>query len=407
MRWYTILILLSVRFTCQELASSTTESVEFATKSSTTELNNTNEESSPEWRSNDSNEYIRSTGGKIYSVDLASLHKYRRNGIENIPENYYGRRYFPDFPQRYQPYENDLYQREKNRYHDEIYPAQIQGCSHMMRDASRFQHTVDNRNSGILQGWIGSGTRWHSKDDKRYESIPLQITTATPKITPSYHNRDIYGKYESNNYDRNNFNEPGGSKFYEQEYNKGQDSTNKIEYLRNREYNDRNTYQWIPSSPQHNRNNRILYYEYNLDDRRPHQHHEMNRICGIHSDYNCEPQWYNGASRIPQYNQRNFYTSNENYSRSNTPYSSKSMPISHELDTQFSGYFAEDSYRHRNEDGGRNNGQQSIGLGYVYSLDLPNDRRKVENPSVALMSQLPYSSRNTGYKRNTMNQLGF
>lgn len=149
---------------------------------------------------------------KVVNIDASSVHKYRRDGIENLPEHDYRRRYFLDFPEHYE-YENELLHRgEKNRPQQyqqqryqqqyqqhrnrgETYPVNVQGCP--MRDSRPYAGNMPPQNQGIHQGWM-TGSAWRgSHDDKRYESsYPLQVTTATPKVAP-YRNRD-YVRYDFN-----------------------------------------------------------------------------------------------------------------------------------------------------------------------------------------------------------------
>lgn len=434
-------------FTQAETLSSTTDIAEVSTRANFGSDANTTQKQ--EWESNESNQQDRLSAEKVVSTVASLVQKYHQDGTENLPEHDYRRRFLLDSPNQYQ-YENELYHRDKDqnppsqqfhqqyqkqkyqqpyqqqqnqqkyqqqqqfqqpyqqqqyqqhRIRDETYPVAIHGCGHSINDASGSYSGADTQfpNQGVLQSWLaGSGWRNSHSDGNKYPSQPLQVTTATPKTVPSYRNRD-YTKYDFNHQDKR-------GDIYQSRYNQETRTSATPEYNSPVQDFQRSPPSWMQpySQPQQqhlNRNNRIVYYEYNLEDRRPGSGrcHPMDRNCGSTSGQH-DNRWYGSGSS----GQRNhlddgshFQSSDEYYYRNQQPYYSQ-PEVGRTVDSrepQVYDYLGEDYHRYRNDrlgDGSR----QNLGIGYVYSVDLPLDR--AISPSTAYTYDVGYRRKNQDYRQ--------
>lgn len=288
--------------------------------------------------------------------DAEPLNKYRRNGLDiEYPDKWEDdrKRYMIDFTNQF---EDDLYPyRERARFNDKIFPVRIQGCPHYSRDVSRDEGFI---RSGILQGWLGAakGTGTRNNDDKRLEMSPFYVTTATPKTAPSYRNHansnKPYANYE-NNYDNQSGGNYGQNRPKYSENYKVKGSASKDYYnVQNGNYvsDERNVNSW--QFPQ-GKNNRLIYYEYNLDDnRRP----DSGYYSGGNNfmNYNqCDGE-YEENSRRPT---KNNYLNGNRYQQSSfgnnlVPQSRFSTNANQDLnDKEYGSYYSEDAgYQNRNVD---------------------------------------------------------
>lgn len=429
-----------------ESLSSTNDTTEISTSASSGFDSNTTQEQ--EWQSNESND--RQSAEKVVSTVASLVHQYNRDGTENSPKDDYRNRYSLDFPERYQN-KNEVFHRDKNqnypsqqfqqqyqqqqyqqpylqqqyqqqqyqqpyphqqnqqqyvqRTRDEKYPVTIQGCGHTMRDVSGPYVGTQFPDQGILQSWLaGSGWRGNYADDDKHPSQPLQVTTATPKTVASYRNRD-YTRYDFNYQDKGG---GGGGDPYKPRY----DPEAGIPAARENNLQvpdfDRTAPTWMqPYSHLHqqrlNRNNRIVYYEYNLEDRLPGSSrcHPMDRNCGP-SNKQYDNRWYGGDSNPQRHHFNNghgFQPSDEYYYQNQQPYHSRpegSRTVDSRDQPQIYNYLDEDSYRYRNNRRG-DESQQNAGIGFVYSIDLPVDR--TISPSTAFAYDVRSTRKNQSYIR--------
>lgn len=304
---------------------------------------------------------------KENSTDIDStFSKYRRNGIDiDYADRWEEERknYMIDLPNPRTQYEDEFYPypRERARYNEKIHHVRVQGCPHYSRDVSRDEVT----RSGILQGWLGAargGTR--NNDDKRYETTPFYMTTAVAKTASSYRNQAAntnrqQGEYE-NTYDKQNTNYLSSRPKYTNNYNKVKGSASKDYYnFQGGNYeDDRNVNSW--QSPQQDKHNRVVYYEYNLDDsnRRPNVVYYPQNGDYYSANYDqCELE-YDENYRKPTKNQymynRNRYPTTNIYGGTFVPQSRLSTSFSQmPNDRQYSPYYAaDDNYQSRNVDRG-------------------------------------------------------
>lgn len=372
-----------------ETISSTTETANVAPKSAN--LSETqNVRYKPNWKSNNTNESDR-TEDKIYSIDLATFHKQRRNGIQNFPLNEDHRRYFTEFTGRNQFDADQSYYQDRNRNNDDVYPVRVQSCPHYMRDTSRYQND-DNRN-GILQGWLG-GTEWRGKNEenKQYPLNPSYITTATAKVPASYnrHQGRYHNKYSGG---QEKSNVPVKPRIYDFEYNSEtpQDNNSKESFNnRHRDYNDYRNIPFWRSPSQSDQNNRIIYYEYNLEDqRRPNNDIQYPKGIGYNcrSFPACEQEMYMHSSSLGRgyFDDRQYLSNGQ--SRPSTQSKSSSAMYDDNSEPQLRAYVTENSHRFRHPD--RNH--HGAGKGYVFSLDVPRDRQLIPGSAPSIyMSQYPF-----------------
>lgn len=441
--------IVTIHSTCAETLSSTTDVAEVSTRSSSSSDSNTTQEL--EWQSNEPNQQDRQSAEKVVSTVASLVQKYNQDGFENLPKHDYHRRFLLDSPDQYQ-HENELYRRDKNqnpptqqfnqqyqrqkyqqpyqqqqnqqkyqeqqqhlpyqqqpyqqqyqqhRIRDETYPVAIQGCSHSLGDVSGSYSGANSGfpNQGVLQSWLaGSGWRNSHSDDNKYPSQPLQVTTATPKTVPSYRNRD-YTRYDFNHQDKR-------GDVYQSRYNPETRISTTPEYNMPVQDFQRPPPTWMqPYSQPHrqppNRNNRIVYYEYNLEDRRPGSGkcHPIDPNCNSAAGQSNN-RWYGGSSgyRNNLDDGSRFQSSDEYYYRNQQPYYSRPAAgrTVESRQPQVYDYSEEDSYRYRDDrrvDGSR----QNSGIGYVYSVDLPMDR--AISPSTAYAYDVGYERRNEDYRQ--------
>jgi hypothetical protein len=428
LQWLSLVMLVTSRFSHQEaIMSSTTavptidQSQKSANQTNIFEMKGNANNTEDERHVNGSSDYSRSAN-KIQNVDLSTLHKYRRNGFENSPDTgsddfkrYFHVPVFPHHPPPGNELTNDFrynhYQpREKYPYNDEIYPVRIQTCGQYLRDVNRFQNDASspivNANMGVVAGWIGGKSRWRDRyvnDDKRYEStVPtyIPITTATAKIPASFHryqeNNNTPDR-NSNNINNNIYNKasyvPVKSKVYNSEQQRMQDSREYSSEVRNRGYNnERNSPPYMQPTFR-DRNNRIIYYEYNFDDLRRQKFgdssssyypRDYERNCGVPEGefIPCDPpdiRPYSGSKSTI----RNSYDGpyNREYSE---PYTSSAQskswsgPEGDEENSKLDQFLG---HKHKTTDRGQPRQNSVNGYrGYVYSLDLPRNRQHVPGP---------------------------
>lgn len=315
----------------------------------------------------------------------SALNKYRRNGVDVDYSDRWEdeRKRYLEYPERnHYEYDYNSYHRERNRFPEKTHPVRVQGCGHYSRDVSRDEGVI---RSGILQGWLGAARTGNGNEDKRLDMSPFYVSTATPKTASSY--RNPANKQNSAEYDQNSFTKP---KYSANGNYRVKGSASKEYYnLQGGNYNtdDRNPVgSWqLPA-----KNNRVVYYEYNLDDRRP--------DSGFYSqDYpsnydQCENE-YDENSRKPVRNQyKNRYPSTSTYGSSFIPQSRLSTSFNPEPnERQYQSYYSDDSYQNRNVD----RGDTVRNSAYDYNTPFtgaPNDRLPFPSVSPTYMPQAPFVS---------------
>ncbi|XP_065205195.1 probable ATP-dependent RNA helicase ddx42 [Planococcus citri] len=370
--WYVVLIIFSIlnsRLTNSEVtpnpAESTSTSVTISTSTSSTDL-----EENKDTENTTSITPEHTTENNL--PDSEPLSKYRRNGLDiDYVDKWEDdrKRYMIEYPNQF---EEDFhpYYRDRARFNDKIFPVRIQGCPHYSRDVSRDENII---RSGILQGWLGaakgsSGTSTRTNDnDKRLEMSPFYVTTATPKTAPSYRNHansnKPYADYENSSYDK----QSGGGNYVQQNKpSKYSNNNYRVKGSASKDYynlqggnyvsDERNVNSW--QFPQ-GRNNRLIYYEYNLDDnRRPDSGYypPSNNDQFTNNNYNqCDVE-YEENSRRPTKN--NYF--NGNRYQQQTQFGGNLIPQSRFLtdvnqdqnDKEYGSYYSSEDagYQNRNVD---------------------------------------------------------